>query len=302
MEETTHAVDILSEHLQLLGGGIFVALITSWIAYRMGFYRFPQPRISEGGSISLWEMLSAFFVFFIVVVLLVPISASLWEWWKIGDAHGAFHLDAVGQGWLNVLAICLTAVSLGVLLWILPKHVRLAVWGPAAFISPARAAYAFLFGAAAWLVSYPLVTVVSQLTATIVMILFHSTHHEQVAVHHLKMVTAYPELLWIISILLIVLVPMVEELLFRGFLQTWLKQWVGRSFAILLTAFIFALFHFSDSQGFDNIELLSSLFLLACFLGYVYERQQSLWASIGLHSTFNAISIAAIIMATESPK
>ena len=63
----------------------------------------------------------------------------------------------------------------------------------------------------------------------------------------------------------------------------------------MIASLIFAAFHFSTSQGLNNIELLVSLFVLSCFLGFLYERQESLLASMALHATFNAISILAIL-------
>jgi membrane protease YdiL (CAAX protease family) len=104
----------------------------------------------------------------------------------------------------------------------------------------------------------------------------------------------FPWLFWSSVILIVTLVPFLEEVLFRGFLQTWLRRVVGVSGAIWLTALTFALFHFSTSQGADNVELISSLFVLGCFLSFLRERQRSLWAPIGLHAAFNAISILMI--------
>jgi uncharacterized protein len=69
--------------------------------------------------------------------------------------------------------------------------------------------------------------------------------------------------------------------------------------SILLASLIFAFFHFSYSQGIDNIEVITSLFVFSCFLGFVYERQQSLWASVGLHALFNAISVVLIVLETR---
>jgi membrane protease YdiL (CAAX protease family) len=69
--------------------------------------------------------------------------------------------------------------------------------------------------------------------------------------------------------------------------------------AILLSALCFALFHFAPSQGIGNISLVGSLFLFALFLGFIYERQASLFASVGLHMTFNTVSTFRILFYPE---
>jgi membrane protease YdiL (CAAX protease family) len=65
--------------------------------------------------------------------------------------------------------------------------------------------------------------------------------------------------------------------------------------AIIFSALCFSLFHLAPSQGIGNISLVASLFLFALFLGFIYERQASLFASIGLHMTFNAVSTVRIL-------
>ena len=125
--------------------------------------------------------------------------------------------------------------------------------------------------------------------------LFFPAPEEQIAVKYLRTVAQFPLLFTVASLLIVFIVPIAEELLFRGFLQTWLKQKVGWGKAILITSIIFSLFHFSTQQGAHNLSLLSSLFILSCFLGFLYERQQSLFASIALHMVFNGVSILLLL-------
>ena len=94
---------------------------------------------------------------------------------------------------------------------------------------------------------------------------------------------------------ILIAAPIIEEFLFRGCLMTYLKRYMPPKGAITLSALCFSLFHFAPSQGFGNISLVASLFVLALFLGFIYERQASLFASIGLHMTFNAVSTFRIL-------
>lgn len=78
-----------------------------------------------------------------------------------------------------------------------------------------------------------------------------------------------------------VLAPLMEEVVFRGFLQTTLRKYLGSAWlGILCTSVFFALVH--------GIWLhWPVLFVLSLVLGYNYERTGRLWASIVLHATFN---------------
>jgi membrane protease YdiL (CAAX protease family) len=148
----------------------------------------------------------------------------------------------------------------------------------------------------AWLVCYPFVIIVSQLMAILIVYFdIPQVHEEQVAVKYLRMTKEYPDLKWAMVGLVIFVIPWLEEYLFRGFLQGYLRQHLGRVLAIVIASIIFALFHYSASQGFGNVELLLALFVLACFLGFLFERQRSLWAPYALHATFNGLSVLAIL-------
>ncbi|MCH9812267.1 CPBP family intramembrane metalloprotease, partial [bacterium] len=119
---------------------------------------------------------------------------------------------------------------------------------------------------------------------------------QQEAVRFLiESLSSFPTL--ILAIFAIVIVaPIVEEYLFRGIIQTYLRQKIGAKNAILLSSFLFSCIHFSWSQGMQNIFILISLFLLGLYLGFIYEKNRSIIANITLHVTFNLISTIVIII------
>ena len=89
-----------------------------------------------------------------------------------------------------------------------------------------------------------------------------------------------------VSIFAILIVPVFEEFLFRGLLQTTLRNHnLGPWLAIFLTSSIFAILH--PGTHFPAIFVLS-----VCF-GYAYEKSGSLFRPIFIHMIFNATSIAA---------
>ena len=93
-----------------------------------------------------------------------------------------------------------------------------------------------------------------------------------------------------------IIAPVYEELFFRGFAQTaWLRMSGARA-AIIRAATLFAFVHILDQSG-DTFGAAFGIAIVAAgarvpvalALGYVFNRRGSLWASIGLHATFNAI-------------
>lgn len=291
----------LHEHLDLLISAVLTVLLVSWIAWRWGFYRLPSDSVSSQTSASvipLSSVVGAFCTFLVIMLVFVPFLSVLWLSWlreqPIKDV--TTHLDIPTQGWLNVFGIIFGTVGMILYNFMIPNEVRHAVWGKNAFVSMRRDVKNIVMGIVTWFVCYPFVIVVSQLMA-IVVIWFNipQLREEQVAVKYIRMAQDYPTLLWTMLFLVVFVVPWLEEFLFRGFLQSYLKQKVGLIAAIALASMIFALFHYSATQGFGNVELLLALFVLSGFLGFLYERQQSLWAPYALHATFNAVSVLVIL-------
>lgn len=93
-----------------------------------------------------------------------------------------------------------------------------------------------------------------------------------------------------------VMAPAYEELFFRGFTQTAWRRMTGARSAIIRAALLFAIIHVADQSG-DTFGAALGVAVVAAgaripvalALGYVFDRRGSLWASIGLHATFNAI-------------
>ncbi len=149
----------------------------------------------------------------------------------------------------------------------------------------------FLKGALSYFLVWPFIFVWAYGLEWILKNYFEIVPRDQDAVQILKMKGGSIPLILFICLI----VPMIEETLFRGYLQQGLKSIVSEKYAIFATALIFAFFHYSPSQSGSNITILTSLFWLACFMGYLVERTGSLWTSIGLHATFNTVSSIFIL-------
>ena len=119
---------------------------------------------------------------------------------------------------------------------------------------------------------------------------------DQVVVLLLKFAINDPLNLTAMVVLIIVLAPFIEELLFRGLLQNYIKQFLGRSGSILITSIVFAAIHFEKNQGLGNINTFLSTFILSIFLGHIYEKQGSLVSPIALHSSFNTLNLIYLLI------
>ncbi|MFZ1301729.1 MAG: type II CAAX endopeptidase family protein [Candidatus Microsaccharimonas sp.] len=84
-------------------------------------------------------------------------------------------------------------------------------------------------------------------------------------------------------LMLVVIAPIAEELLFRGYLFGKLKKYAPVWVSIIITSLVFAVVHFAWNVGFDVFALSVVLCLLRVVSG-------SLWPSIMLHSIKNAVA------------
>ena len=84
---------------------------------------------------------------------------------------------------------------------------------------------------------------------------------------------------------IVILAPLGEELLFRGFLQQFLEEhWQDITRAILVTSLFFAVIHL-------NPFWLIQIYLLGVLLGYLAWRTGSIWASFILHAANNLMAL-----------
>jgi membrane protease YdiL (CAAX protease family) len=117
---------------------------------------------------------------------------------------------------------------------------------------------------------------------------FEISKHEE-----LEMLTKYPQ--WwsklIIVVFAVVVAPLYEEILFRGHIQTELRNLTHAPWpAIVVSSIFFASMHP------DNPAQWPALFVLAIGLGYAYEKSGSLFQSIFMHAMFNGTMTAATLL------
>jgi membrane protease YdiL (CAAX protease family) len=268
----------LSTHLYLIFAATLFSALSVLIAYFLGYFTCER----ESEVVPWQEAGAVFMIFFGLQFLLLPFLAALWFLF-----FGAS--SPLVQGWWNLFAIGSVAAALAYWGWFKRRE----------FFAPMfRSSQIFKdisLGIASWFVVYPIVLLISQLITFILGQLLDISLVDQLAVRQIRKVVSEPFLLGATLFSVLVVVPVLEELLFRGFLQGALRPFFSRFWTVVICSAIFALFHFSLSQGANNATIVISLFILALFLGFLRERQGNLWAPIALHMTFNTISVAMIL-------
>ncbi len=87
------------------------------------------------------------------------------------------------------------------------------------------------------------------------------------------------------TLFIVILPPIFEELAFRGFLFNQLQKVTSTNITIILTAFIFALVHFS-------VVSLLWIFPFGLLLGYVRHKYNTLWLGMIIHFIHNLIVLS----------
>jgi uncharacterized protein len=96
---------------------------------------------------------------------------------------------------------------------------------------------------------------------------------------------------WIIVLFAVVVIgaPVVEEIVYRGFLQQGLERSVSPNVALVVTSAIFAAIHLKAVE-------FPGLFAFALVLGWSYKRTRRLGLPIVTHMAFNASGLVVVTL------
>ncbi|MCX6728006.1 MAG: CPBP family intramembrane metalloprotease [Candidatus Saccharibacteria bacterium] len=101
----------------------------------------------------------------------------------------------------------------------------------------------------------------------------------------------------LVFISLVVLPPLAEELMVRGFLYTGLKKGAPAAVAVIVTSGLFAMAHLQAGTGEPLLWVAAiDTFVLSLFLIALREKTGSLWSSITLHALKNGIAFLSIFV------
>ena len=99
------------------------------------------------------------------------------------------------------------------------------------------------------------------------------------------------QLWWIVGTILVV--PIGEEMVFRGALQPYLATRIGNGFAILLAALCFVAMHLSQLDGYW--PAMVAIFSLGVAAGVARWRTGSLYGAILVHVAYNSTVMVSIL-------
>ena len=105
-----------------------------------------------------------------------------------------------------------------------------------------------------------------------------------------------PATLAVTSIETMVTASILEEVFYRGFLQTRAEKLYGRWFAIALASLLFAAMHIprrvhADAIGLGLATVLSFQGIFAIFQGYVWSRYRNIWVTALVHVMMNLVYV-----------
>jgi hypothetical protein len=108
----------------------------------------------------------------------------------------------------------------------------------------------------------------------------------------LAVMRSLPEAVAVVAVLAVT-PAMCEEVLFRGYIQENYRQSIDPRGAVILTGFVFAVFHLSAAN-------FVPLTILGCYIGYVYLNAGTLFVPFAVHLFNNLAALALLSMGSGS--
>lgn len=162
-------------------------------------------------------------------------------------------------------------------------------------VAPTRLARATLIALAGLLIAWPIVMLTAEVTGLIYEY-FTGAPRPTIAHRTLGELAAAPTGdPWLLAAagVLVILVPVLEEVVYRGAIQGVLRDFTISPWpAILLTALLFGVMHIGPADG----VAVPGLIVFGIALGIVYERSGTLLAPIMMHGLFNLGNIALMLL------
>ncbi len=113
----------------------------------------------------------------------------------------------------------------------------------------------------------------------------------QIAQLRARQIAATPTAAVCYGLLAVLIAPIVEESIFRGFVYAGLRWSLPPGPAAMASALLFAAAHYTLA-----LPSLVGLIVLAMALAYAYERTRNLWVPIGMHACHNALVFAFLLL------
>ena len=272
--------------------GVF-ALVANLIAYYRGFFKLPVHQ--DQRTITFVQTSVCLGIYLIVSFLLSPFVFSLIL--QVGQKASTQFLHEyktkvmVFQALTAVLNVSFIALYLNS-----QKRKQVASLFKDPSMRNHSFFYDFLMGVFTWFLAFPVVVAINHICDYLNKEIFKVSGADQVAVRYLKSSSQSFMTLFFAIFMIIIIAPLIEEFIFRGCIQNYLRKKMGTKASIIFSSLIFSFMHFSISQKAGNFPLITSLFVFSLYLGFLYEKTRSLYAPMILHLTFNSVSVVRILL------
>lgn len=90
--------------------------------------------------------------------------------------------------------------------------------------------------------------------------------------------------------------PISEEILFRGFFQNFITRVFGSLSGLIVTSLFFSLVHYKFGKGLSNVEIVLHAFIFSLFIGYLYQKTNSIVSCISFHMLNNSLAYISLII------
>ena len=235
----------------------------------------PRPRQTADGPVA-WTLAEAGVVLAVVLAALTFKDAALSSAWAAG-------LSADTALMARVILLAVLYLSQGAVLWFL-VHRRGSSFVPAFALGRLRTSMGSKMVSALLVV---VLLVGTRVAAWIYAVIAQALGYDPPvsAIPSLTQVFGADALGLGLSVLMVVLVgPVVEEIVFRGVLLGAFEHKFGVWVALVSQAALFALYHFTP-------WLFVPTFVLGLATGWIARDRDSLWPAIVLHGLYNAIPV-----------
>lgn len=259
-----------------------VALLAGWLLRTSLGRKALADSAPRRNNMPLYLPLVPFFFWFVAVSLVAVIAGALTK--DLPDWQSAI---------VDNIVICVGATLTSVLIVVLARiHFagRLKGFG----LNIRTCGKDLWAGLLNLLAVWPLI--MAAITITVYVAGFFQEQEYQMQQHRqLKVITEHPQ--FVLRVLIVagtvLIVPLFEELLFRGLIQTMIRSVlseIGKPvwIAIGLSSVLFAIMHEEPGHW-------PALFVLGSCMGYAYEKSGSLLRPIFIHAIFNAIMLVGTL-------
>ncbi len=274
--------------LLIAGASVGVCMWRGWL-WPGGLKGVPY----RDAGLRVFDVFIGMMVLLVGMVLVGPVLVGLGLMLPMGATEHELQLTTSQEAIRALLIQGMTLLP--VMVYVLARSHRHAGGWDQLGLSGRRGGWLVLSGSLGLLLGTPIVMAVLGLTSWFGYTVLHQPMPE-LGHQMLEAIREADDLAGTIGLILaaVVVAPLVEEVVFRGLVQTALLEVelarIHRWSVILISATVFTLLHVGMPW-----QTLPGLWVLGVALGWMYERTGNLWPCIFTHAGFNALNIMMVV-------